>query len=325
MSALRFGVLLPTREMAMQGRYDFAPIIEFARQAERHEFDSLWVGDSFIARPRLEPLTVLATVAAFTNHITIGTAALIAVRREPVTLAHTISTLDHACDGRLCLAIGTGAPLPVKSELDAMTMTYAERAGRVDEAIALWKRGWSDAEGSLSGEYADLSALREQPPPAQAGGPPMWLASNASPRAVTRAARDYDGWMPLIPEPEEYAKGWELIKSEAETRFGRDPETLTPSLFATVNIGPDAAQANDELDDYARHYYGLPLDRMSHVQPYYGGTAAGCVDWLTDYARAGARHFVLRMGTFDDPLAQLRVCADQVLLAVRERVGALVG
>ncbi len=138
---------------------------------------------------------------------------------------------------------------------------------------------------------------------------------------MTRAARHYDGWMPLIPDPEEYAKGLAAIRAETETDFGRDPEALTASLFATVNIGPDAREAGAELDDYSQRYYGLPLDRMAHVQPYFGGTAQGCVDWLADYPRAGVRHFVLRMGTFDDPLAQLRATAEQVLPALRERVG----
>jgi len=301
----------------MVGSYDFAGLVGFAEKAEALGFESVWAGDSFIARPRLEPLTLLAAVVAATERVSVGTAALIAIRREPVTLAHTIVTLDHISGGRLELAIGTGAPLPIKSESDAVTMKYAERAGRIDEAVVSWKRAWSGQDGDLKGPYWDLSGLRQQPPPAQAGGPPLWLASNATPKAIARTAQFYDGWMPLIPDPDEYGRGWKAIR-EAATAAGRDPDTITPSLFATVNLNPDADRARTELDAYARQYYNLSLEKMSVIQPYFGGSPEACVDWLSDYVRAGCRHFVLRMGSFENPETHLRATAESVLPALRE-------
>jgi alkanesulfonate monooxygenase SsuD/methylene tetrahydromethanopterin reductase-like flavin-dependent oxidoreductase (luciferase family) len=46
-----------------QGRPDLTKIIDLAEQAETSGFDSVWVGDSILARPRLEALTTLAAVA----------------------------------------------------------------------------------------------------------------------------------------------------------------------------------------------------------------------------------------------------------------------
>lgn len=316
------GALLPTRESAMAGSYAIEPLLEFARQIESYGFDSAWAGDSFVARPRLEPLSVLAAVAAATDQLSVGTAALIAVLREPLTLAHTLTTLDHISGGRLQVGIGTGAPLPsVKAESDAMVMTYGERAERVDEAARLWKHYWSGrdsgADGELSGKHWNLEGLRRQPPPARPGGPPLWLASNRSPAAVDRAARFYDGWMPLLPEPEQYAQGLTAIRGAAATH-DRTGEALTPSLFATVNLNPDEDKAHAELDAYSQRYYRLPLEKMSRIQPYFGGTPEHCVDWLRAYVQAGARHFVLRMGSFDDPLRHLREVSETVLPALRE-------
>ncbi|WP_037842946.1 LLM class flavin-dependent oxidoreductase, partial [Streptomyces sp. NRRL WC-3549] len=74
--ALRVGILLPTREQAINGTYAAAPLLDFARQAEGLGFDSLWAGDSLTARPRLDPLVVLSAAAAATERITVGTAAL---------------------------------------------------------------------------------------------------------------------------------------------------------------------------------------------------------------------------------------------------------
>ena len=60
-----FGLLLPTREIVMtQAIPNFAQILDLAEQAEALGFDSVWVGDSVLARPRFEALTTLAAVAA---------------------------------------------------------------------------------------------------------------------------------------------------------------------------------------------------------------------------------------------------------------------
>ena len=63
----RIGYLLPTRESVMEGRPAAAPLIALAERAEGLGFDSIWVGDSILARPRHEPLTLLSAVAARTR------------------------------------------------------------------------------------------------------------------------------------------------------------------------------------------------------------------------------------------------------------------
>ncbi len=55
----RIGYLLPTREQVMEGRPEAAPLLALAERAEGLGYDSIWVGDSILARPRHEPLTLL--------------------------------------------------------------------------------------------------------------------------------------------------------------------------------------------------------------------------------------------------------------------------
>ena len=57
------GYLIPTRESVMVGRPAAKPLIGLAERAEQLGFDSVWVGDSLLARPRHEPLTLLAGIA----------------------------------------------------------------------------------------------------------------------------------------------------------------------------------------------------------------------------------------------------------------------
>ncbi len=56
----RLGYLLPTRERVMEGRDETGSLLALAEKAEGLGFDSLWVGDSLLARPRHDPLTLLA-------------------------------------------------------------------------------------------------------------------------------------------------------------------------------------------------------------------------------------------------------------------------
>lgn len=99
MPAVKVGIALPVREAAILGYRDAAPLMTMARQVDEFGYDSVWVGDSFVARHRLEPLTLLAAIAMVTDRVTIGTAALTAVLREPLALAHMIVTLDQLSGG----------------------------------------------------------------------------------------------------------------------------------------------------------------------------------------------------------------------------------
>ncbi|MGZ0188783.1 MAG: LLM class flavin-dependent oxidoreductase, partial [Alphaproteobacteria bacterium] len=101
--APKLGYLLPTRESIMEGRPEAAPLLTLAEKAEDLGYDSVWIGDSVTARPRHEPLTMLAAVAGRTRRVELGTAVLLPALRNPVQLAHQAATVDQASDGRLIL------------------------------------------------------------------------------------------------------------------------------------------------------------------------------------------------------------------------------
>ena len=71
------GLLLPSREALLWADSDLSFVIEAARRAEQAGYDSVWAGDSLLARPRGEPLTLLAAVAGATSRVTLGTAVLL--------------------------------------------------------------------------------------------------------------------------------------------------------------------------------------------------------------------------------------------------------
>ena len=343
----QIGVLLPTRELAMTGCYDLAPVLDFARQAEAAGFDSVWTGDSPLARPRLDPLVVLSAVAAVTTEVTLGTAALTATLRPPVLGAAMVASLDHAAPGRLQLALGSGFPIPdTQREFAACGVPFSERVGRLDETVRLWRRAWqaggqqggadaggqqggvgaggqqggvdagggADAPARFEGRYWSVEDLDRLAPPATPGGPPLWLAASDAPGAVERTARLYDGWLPFVPTPEAYAAAWREIQRRAAAH-GRPADAIVPGMYATVTVNPDRDRAEAELEEYLQHYYGRPLAVMSTVQAYCYGTAEECAAWLSRYVQAGARHLVVRIGSLD-PATQLKTVAEEVCPAV---------
>src|SRR4249919_3918957 len=107
---LKFGVLLPTREAVMTGRSDPSIIFQLAEKAEALGFDSVWVGDSLTARPRIEALTTLAAVGARTRRVRLGTAIFLAALSHPILLAYQLGSLDWMTSGRIDFGVGYGRP-----------------------------------------------------------------------------------------------------------------------------------------------------------------------------------------------------------------------
>src|SRR5262249_31968454 len=172
--APRIGYLLPTREQVMEGRPAAAPLLALAERAEGLGFDSIWVGDSLLARPRHDPLTLLAAVAARTKRAELGTAVLLPALRNPVVLAQQIATLDQISEGRYILGVGIASDVPnIRAEFVAAGVPFEKRVGRMMEGLRLTRALWSgkpvDWDGRWRVEGGGLG-----PTPQPPGGAPIW-------------------------------------------------------------------------------------------------------------------------------------------------------
>ena len=101
---LRLGVSLPS----MGSAPDPQRLASVAQEAERLDFDSVWVPDHVLRvfAPILDPLTTLSFVAGATQSVGLGTNVLIAPYRHAVILANGAASLDVLSGGRsvLCAA-----------------------------------------------------------------------------------------------------------------------------------------------------------------------------------------------------------------------------
>ena len=324
---VRLGMVLPCREAEMGGRRDLRDLLALAVTAEAAGLDSLWVGDSPVARPRAEPFGLLGAVAARTETIGLGTAALLPALRHPLHSAHAIATLDQLAPGRLTLAVGAGFPNDATgAEFAAFGVPFSARSRRLDRHVELWRALWSgDASAaSAAAKALDLTATDEAlaalPSPMTPGGPEIWLAAGPSRPNADRVVRLYDGWLPYVPTADGYRQGREAIEAieaiEASTR--RSPDRPQFGLYVTLTLGPEPAAAAAEQNAYLEAYYGIGAAVVSTLQVCHAGDSGSAVDLLGSYIAAGVRHLVVRLAAFD-PEPQLRLLVDEVIPKVRSR------
>src|SRR5438270_8791193 len=162
------GVVLPTREALRAGTP--ALVARFGEAAEAAGLDSVWAGDSLLARPLFDPFTVLATVGARTERVLLGTGALLAPLRHPVLAAQALASLDQLSGGRLIVGVGRGLDLPeTRREFAAAGVPFEQRSRRLDDAISVWRALWRsspDAPAVFEAEYCTLDAVDFSPKPA---------------------------------------------------------------------------------------------------------------------------------------------------------------
>ena len=314
--ATEFGVLLPTREAVMSGRMETGPLLAIAEHAEAAGFDSVWIGDSLTARPRHEPLTLLAAVAGRTRRVRLGTAVLLPALRPPVVLAHIVGTLDRVAEGRLSLGVGIAADAPaIRKEFAAAGVPFERRVGRFLETLEICRALWSRDGVSFRGKHFTLEDVTMEPKPQRPGGPPIWIGGSG-PTALREAAR-FDAWFPTGPHVEFFAEQFPLIQAAARAA-GRPSDAVTGAAYVTLALDPDVATAERRLHGFLETYYAAPARTIMARQATYAGPLEGCVDWLQRWIAAGCRHLMIRFAG-GDQLAQVDETATRLLPRLRTR------
>lgn len=292
MTTPKIGYLLPTRERIMRGQPGTRYFLELAERAEQLRFDSLWIGDSLLAKPRHDPLTLLAAIAARTHRVNLGTAVLLPALRNPVLLAHQVATIDQISEGRLILGVGIAGDWPrIRAEFAAAGVPFEKRVGRMMELLRLCRALWTGEPVTWDGRWPVKDGVLA-PTPYRAGGPPIWNGSIV-PAGLERTGRHFDGWFPTGPNVQAYAERWAELQTIVAAA-GRPRDAVAPAVYLTVAVDDDEARAEAGVNQYLEDYYEVPADGIRSWQDCRGGSASRIADWLASYAQAGAGHFVLR-------------------------------
>jgi alkanesulfonate monooxygenase SsuD/methylene tetrahydromethanopterin reductase-like flavin-dependent oxidoreductase (luciferase family) len=307
-----FGFLLPTREIAMEGdRPDVGPIIALAEQAEALGFGSIWVGDSLLARPRLDALTTLAAVAMSTTGTLLGTAVYLPALRHPVVLANEAANVDLLSEGRLILGVGIAARMPaIEAEFEECGVPYRRRIGVFEECIEVVRQLWSEPAVTHEGRHFRLDGVRLGVRPRQEPSIPLWLTGPPG-AGQSRVLRLGDGWVANPASTETYAEHAAAL-DQAAAEAGRPADSVHRCVYTTLRIDEDAVRAERDARAFIEGYYDAPFDSIVRHQGVCHGSPEICAAWLQGFVRSGARTIIIRLvGPGQE--AQLERCANEVL------------
>jgi alkanesulfonate monooxygenase SsuD/methylene tetrahydromethanopterin reductase-like flavin-dependent oxidoreductase (luciferase family) len=277
-------------------------------------FQSLWVGDSILAKRRPESVALLSALAARTRRVRLAVGCMASFPvRHPVLLAAQWATLDQiAGPDRAILAAcigGEGGGGDWQMENDAFGVPQGERIGRMVEGIKALKALWTQEKASFEGKYYSFKNVISEPRPVTKPRPAIWIAANPRPsahadmatnvqRATQRITRHADGWMTTWLTPADFRDRWGLLQDSLREE-GRDAEAFDNTLYYNVNINDDREEAAAESKRFLDAYYGFDISRPRLDIWVAYGPAEEVIAKIREFADAGAKEITLRITSWD--------------------------
>src|SRR3989442_1091426 len=196
----------PTRRAAVAGRMHFGVVMfptdyamrvdDLARAVEARGFESLWFPEhTHIPVSRRSPwpggptlpkeywhthdlFVALATAAAVTTSLKVGSGICLLVERDPITTAKEVASLDFLSRGRVLFGIGGGWNA---EEMEDHGTDFKQRWRVLRERVLAMKRIWTEDEASFEGDFVRFPPLWSWPKPVQKPHPPILLRGPGSP------------------------------------------------------------------------------------------------------------------------------------------------
>lgn len=249
---MKFGIAL--------GRLHPGFFLECTLEAERLGYESVWLPEHLMFTrkmsrsphpgethppvppdtPIYEPFTYLAFLAGRTERVRLGTHVYNIGLRHPFTTARGVQTLDIVSEGRLEFGIGASW---LEEEWQATEFDFSTRGRRVDEAIVVCKRLWTEPTITHHGAFFNFDEVVFEPKCAQQPWPPI-LVGGESKAALRRAARHGDGWIGMAHTFESGAATIALLRELLEDE-GRGVEGFQVVLGGPASSRDDIARWED--------------------------------------------------------------------------------
>jgi len=268
---MHLGVLMFATDYAIR-------VDELARAAEERGFESLWLPEHThipVSRrspwpggpdlPREywhthDPFVALATAAAVTTRLRVGTGICLLVERDPITTAKEVASLDVLSGGRFLFGIGGGWNA---EEMEDHGTEFRTRWRLLRERVLAMKEIWTRDEPAFEGELVRFPALWSWPKPAQRPHPPVLLGGHGR-RTLERVVEYCDGWLPIAARAGDLPAAITALTRLAGER-GRDPHTISVSVYGAPLDGDELARLRDA--GVARAILPLPSAPAERVLP----------------------------------------------------------
>src|SRR5260370_17881627 len=139
-------------------------IVQVAERAEDWGLDSFWLSDHLLApSPEVDVVATLSMLASRTTRMKLGPSVLLLNLRHPLMVAKSFASLDYMSNGRMVMAVGTGANL---ADYAACGIPIEGRGKRLDEGIEVLRTVWKESKASFHGQFFNFDNFTIEPRPA---------------------------------------------------------------------------------------------------------------------------------------------------------------
>ena len=262
-----------------QGTPAVAEMIDNARRVERLGYDAIWSGDHIIMHnPIMDVMTVLATYAAVTERVKIGTAVYLVPLRHPVVTAKQVASLDLLSQGRFVFGVGVGGE--IEREFNAVNVPVTERGRRTDEGLEIITRVLSEKHVTFEGKHFHLQDVTLEPPPQQKPYPPIWIGGRSD-AALRRTARYASGWLGYLVSSARLQDAMQKIYDWAST-YGRDPKAIQGGMLLFTALAKDYETGKQMAISNLSRRYNQPFETL--VERYCAfGTPDQCLEKINAF------------------------------------------
>src|SRR6185312_16491080 len=242
-----FGGARTKRSVGIEDSQGYESFIDYVTEADRLGFKQLFmVEHHFTGQGQVSAsMTVLAYLAARTQHIRLGTAVVVLPWHNPVLIAEQAATLDLLTGGRFDFGVGKGYR---QAEFDGFCIPIAEATERFDEAMEIIRKAWTTAgRFSHHGKRWHYDYILVEPEPLQRPHPPLWLAAGSA-SSIRRAAREgFNLLLDQLAQTDQIGQRIALFKAEC-ANAGR---TYDASMVATARPLQMIHSEAERADAYA--------------------------------------------------------------------------
>jgi probable F420-dependent oxidoreductase len=297
-----------------QGVPAVAELMDNVRRVERLGFDAIWSGDHIIMHsPIMDVMTVLASAAAITERVKIGTAVYLLPLRHPVATAKQVASLDVLSGGRFIFGVGVGGE--IAREFAAVGVPMSERGRRTDEGLEILTRVLSQDHVTYEGHYYQLHDVTLEPRPPQQPYPPIWIGGRSD-AAIRRAARYAQGWLGYLVSSNRLREAMHQIQERAPI-YSRSPAGIQGGMLLFTALARDYETAKQMASTHLSRRYNQPFEHL--VERYCAlGTPEQCLEKIQAYIDAGMSNLVFSFTCPADQMtAQIEWCAADLLPSLR--------
>ena len=281
-----------------------------ALACEEHGFEALFRSDHYYSvvgardRGSTDAWTLLASLAARTERVRLGTLVSPVTFRHPTVLAKAATTVDEVSGGRAELGLGAGWWTEEHATHGFPFPAVSVRMEMLAEQLEIVHGLFKEPVFSFEGRHYALRDCPFAPKPVQQPHLPVIVGGKGGAGIIRLAARWADEYNTFFVRPEEARERFARVREEVDAE-GRDQGTFATSLMIGVVVGADRAELIrrvERLMEIDPEDASSPDEYLASLAAQGGvvGTPEQALERLAEFEEAGVQRIMLQDLLVDD-------------------------